>query len=130
MFLEIPQNSKENTCARVSFFNKKTLFLRTPFLFITSGRLLLGEVFSVRINNEVSGNGAKQFPLYKETNQNENQWNYSHISLEASHAILVVGHTLDLIAANWFALFVAWIIALRCSGDRIRSPSKYFKSIK
>ena len=63
VFLEISQNSQENTCARISFFNKvaglssatllkKRLwhscfpvnflkFLRIPFLQITSRRLLL-----------------------------------------------------------------------------------------
>ena len=59
VFLEISQNSQENTCATVHFFNKvaglllkKRLwhrrfpvsfvkFLRTPFLQNTSGRLLL-----------------------------------------------------------------------------------------
>ena len=63
MFLEISQNSQENTCTRVSFliklqtcnFIKKRLwprcfpvsfvkFLRTPFLQNTSGRLLLNSV--------------------------------------------------------------------------------------
>ena len=64
MFLEISQNSQENTCARVSFFNKvagpATLlkhrlwqwcfpvnfakFLWTPFLQNTSGRLLLKHI--------------------------------------------------------------------------------------
>ena len=52
MFLKISQNSKENTCASVSFLIKKGLwhrcfpvnfakYLRTPFLKNTSGRLLL-----------------------------------------------------------------------------------------
>ena len=47
VFLEILQNSQENTCARVSTVLKKSFpvnfakFLRTPFLQITSRRLLL-----------------------------------------------------------------------------------------
>ena len=44
VFLEISQNSQENTCARVSFSIKlqaSAKFLRTPFLRNTSGRLLL-----------------------------------------------------------------------------------------
>ena len=52
VFLEISQNSQENTCARVSFLLKKrpwhrcflvnfAKFARTPFLQNTSGRLLL-----------------------------------------------------------------------------------------
>ena len=68
VFLEISQNSKENTCARVSFLIKlqarpllkKRLwhrcfpvnfakFLRTPFLQNTSGRLLL---FLLEINSD------------------------------------------------------------------------------
>ena len=56
VFLEILQNSQENTCARVSFFSKVAglgrlwhrcfpvnfaKFLRTPFLQNTTGRLLI-----------------------------------------------------------------------------------------
>ena len=40
VFLEISQNSQENTCARVSFLIKLHL-LRTPLLQNTSGRLFL-----------------------------------------------------------------------------------------
>ena len=41
VFLEISQNSQENTCARVSFLIKLQARLRTPFFQNTSGRLLL-----------------------------------------------------------------------------------------
>ena len=54
VFLEISQNSQENTCARVSFLKKRlwqrcfpvnfVKFLRTPFLQNTSVRLLLAVV--------------------------------------------------------------------------------------
>ena len=44
VFLEISQNSQENTCTRVSFLVKlQDSGLRTPFLQNTSGRLLLKE---------------------------------------------------------------------------------------
>ena len=59
VFLEILQNSQENTCARVSFLIKLQAatwyfpvnfakFLRTPFLQNTSGWLLLFVPFEMR----------------------------------------------------------------------------------
>ena len=64
-FLEISQNSQENSCARVSFWRKRLLkkrlwhrcfpvnfakFPRTPFLQNTSGRLFLSKERREKIN--------------------------------------------------------------------------------
>ena len=77
MFLEISQNSQENTCARAFFNNVATLlkkrlwhrcfpvnfakFLGTPFLQNTSGRLFLTCFVCKRRHSKLKGNVEKSF---------------------------------------------------------------------
>ena len=58
LFLEISQNSQENTCARVSFLiklqeiSKNTFFYRTP-LVAASGYDINGSIHCAKLNPEI-----------------------------------------------------------------------------